>query len=155
VRGGGQAGAGLQLLQGQREKDGGGGAAGVGQRAGSEQPLPGIQQRIMPPLPSTAPIPLPGINVGDWAGEGVQDGLPHRRRLRGQLREQPARPVRQRGQDGAPPPLVVALGGEDPVRVQAGPHRPGQHRQLIRIQHPGVLNQHRLDGLGLVKCVLR
>ena len=125
------------------------GAAGIGQRAGAQQPLPGIQQRIVPPLPGTAPIPLPGIDVGDWAGEGGKDGLPHRGRLTGQLRLQPAGAVRQHGQGGVPAPIVVAFGGEDPVRVQAGPHRPGQHRQLVRIQGAGVLNQHRLHRLGL------
>ena len=74
-----------------RDEHGGGGAASIRQRASPEQPLPGVQQRVMPPLPGAAPIPLPGINVGDWAGEGGKDGLPHRGRLTGQLRLQPAR----------------------------------------------------------------
>src|SRR6185437_11754073 len=64
VPGGGHPGAGLELLQGHRDEDGGRGAAGVGQGAGPQQPLPGVQQRVVPPLPGAAPIPLPTVTVG-------------------------------------------------------------------------------------------
>jgi len=50
-----------------------------------------------------------------------------------------------------PAPLLVAFGYEHPVRVQAGPHRAGQHRQLIRVHGAGVLNQRRLYGLGVTQ----
>src|SRR5690349_3880963 len=53
VRGGGQTGAGLHLLQGHREKDGGGGATSIGQGARAEQPLSGVEQRVVPALPGT------------------------------------------------------------------------------------------------------
>src|SRR5690242_12726646 len=65
VPGGGQTGAGLHLLQGHREKDGGRGAAGVGQGAGPQQPLSGVEQRVVPALSGTAPIPLRGSSVRD------------------------------------------------------------------------------------------
>ena len=43
VRGRHHPGAGLHLLEGEGEQHGGGGAAGIGQRAGPQQPLPGVE----------------------------------------------------------------------------------------------------------------
>src|SRR4029079_44021 len=83
VPGGGQTGAGFHLVEGEGEQDGGGGAAGVGQGAGAEEALSGVEQRVVSALSGAAPIRLPTVTVGGWAGEGVKDGLPHRGRLPG------------------------------------------------------------------------
>src|SRR6185369_6409518 len=70
VPGGDQTGAGFHLVEGEGEQDGGRGAAGVGQGAGAEQPLSGVEQRVVSALSGAAPIRLPTVTVGEWAGEG-------------------------------------------------------------------------------------
>jgi hypothetical protein len=118
---------GLQLIHGQRDQDGGRSAAAVRQRTGAQQPPPGIQQRVVPPLRGAAPIRL--VIVGRYrAGERVEDRGPHRGGLSGDGGGQPAGAVRQHRQGDRSVPLVILLRDQLPVRVQTGGHGPGQHR---------------------------
>ena len=59
VGGGGQPGAGSQLVQGHGDDDGGGGAAGVGQVPGLQEPVRGVVEGVVGALAGAAGVALP------------------------------------------------------------------------------------------------
>ena len=149
VRGGGDTGPGLQVGQGDRDEQGGGGAAGVGQPTGAQRAAADVFQRVVAALPAAAPVRL-AVRGGHRGCQRVQPGFGDRGAAGGEVAGQPGRPVRHPVQGEVAAPGVVRVVGPGAVRVQVGQQPAGRLAQLVRVQGAGVPGERRLHLLGLL-----